>query len=136
MSEKASPVLTAAQMAEVDRLMVEVYGIAVPQTMENAGRNLAEQARRMLGGRLARRKVTVLCGGGHNGGAGLAGARHLHNRGAEVTVILAANPARLKKFTAQQWWIVQAMGLDTPEARRHHTPEAVMSEIAVTRDYP
>jgi len=26
-------------------------------------------------------------------------------------------------------------GANTPEARRHHTPEAVMAEIAVTRDY-
>ena len=26
-------------------------------------------------------------------------------------------------------------GIDTPAARRHHTPEAVMAEIAVTRDY-
>jgi 2-polyprenyl-6-methoxyphenol hydroxylase-like FAD-dependent oxidoreductase len=26
-------------------------------------------------------------------------------------------------------------GLDTPEARRHRTPAAVMAEIAVTRDY-
>jgi 2-polyprenyl-6-methoxyphenol hydroxylase-like FAD-dependent oxidoreductase len=26
-------------------------------------------------------------------------------------------------------------GVDTPEARRHHTPAAVMAEIAVTRDY-
>jgi len=27
-------------------------------------------------------------------------------------------------------------GRSTPEARRHHTPEAVMAEIAVTRNYP
>jgi 2-polyprenyl-6-methoxyphenol hydroxylase-like FAD-dependent oxidoreductase len=27
-------------------------------------------------------------------------------------------------------------GVDTEQARRHHTPAAVMSEIAVTRDYP
>ena len=26
-------------------------------------------------------------------------------------------------------------GTDTPEARRHHTPEAAMAEIAITRDY-
>jgi 2-polyprenyl-6-methoxyphenol hydroxylase-like FAD-dependent oxidoreductase len=26
-------------------------------------------------------------------------------------------------------------GIETPEAKRHHTPKAVMSEIAVTRDY-
>jgi 2-polyprenyl-6-methoxyphenol hydroxylase-like FAD-dependent oxidoreductase len=27
-------------------------------------------------------------------------------------------------------------GIDTPEAGRHHTPEGVMTEIAITRDYP
>jgi hypothetical protein len=27
-------------------------------------------------------------------------------------------------------------GIDTPEASHHHTPEAVMSKIAITRDYP
>ncbi|MBI3917784.1 MAG: FAD-dependent monooxygenase [Betaproteobacteria bacterium] len=27
-------------------------------------------------------------------------------------------------------------GIDTPEATRHHTPEAVMRKIAITRDYP
>jgi hypothetical protein len=27
-------------------------------------------------------------------------------------------------------------GSDTPAARSHHTPEAVMREIAVTRDFP
>lgn len=27
-------------------------------------------------------------------------------------------------------------GKNTPEARRHHTPEAAMAEIAITRDYP
>ena len=38
------PAVTTAQMTEVDRLMIEEYGIRLIQMMENAGRNLAEQA--------------------------------------------------------------------------------------------
>ena len=38
------PRLTTAQMIEVDRLMIEKYGIELLQMMENAGRNLAHLA--------------------------------------------------------------------------------------------
>ena len=44
------PHLTAAQMREVDRLMIQEYGIKLLEMMENAGRNLAHVARdRFLG---------------------------------------------------------------------------------------
>jgi NAD(P)H-hydrate epimerase len=105
------PVLTTAQMAEVDRLMTEDYGILLIQMMENAGRNLAEMARRMLGGQLASRHVVVLCGAGNNGGGGMVAARHLQNRGAAVRVKFVGDPARLKDVPAHQWRILQTMGL-------------------------
>ncbi len=105
------PSLTTEQMAEVDRLMNEEYGILLIQMMENAGRNLAEQARRMLGGQLAGRRIVVLCGKGNNGGGGMVAARHLHNRGAQVSVKLAGDPAGLKEIPAHQWDILQVMGL-------------------------
>jgi len=35
------PAVTVEQMREVDRLMIEEYGILLIQMMENAGRNLA-----------------------------------------------------------------------------------------------
>ncbi len=105
------PSLTTAQMAEVDRLMVEKYGISLIQMMENAGRNLAEQARRMLDGNLSGRKIAVLCGAGNNGGGGMAAARHLHNRGANVQVKFVGDPARLKNVPAYQWRILQSMEL-------------------------
>jgi NAD(P)H-hydrate repair Nnr-like enzyme with NAD(P)H-hydrate epimerase domain len=38
------PFLTTQQMIEVDRLMVDVYGIQLVQMMENAGRHLAALA--------------------------------------------------------------------------------------------
>lgn len=116
------PALTTAQIAEVDRLMTEEYGIRLMQMMENAGRNLAEQARRMLGGSASERRVIVLCGAGNNGGGGMVAARHLHNRGAEARVKLIADPARLKDVPAHQWRIVQAMRLadDDPDLKQAH----------------
>jgi NAD(P)H-hydrate epimerase len=77
--------------------------------MENAGRNIAELARFMLGGSLEGRQVAVLAGPGHNGGGGLAAARHLSNGGATVEVILGADEFRLKPTTAQQRGILDRM---------------------------
>lgn len=105
------PALTTAQMAEVDRLMIEEYGILLIQMMENAGRNLAELARRMLDGKLAGRKIVALCGAGNNGGGGMVAARHLHNWGADVQVKLIADPDKLTNVPARQWRILQTMGI-------------------------
>ena len=104
------PAITTAQMAQVDRLMVEEYGILLIQMMENAGRNLAELARRKLGG-TANTQVTVLCGAGNNGGGGLVAARHLLNWGADVQVKIAADFRSVKDVPARQWKILQAMGI-------------------------
>ena len=115
------PALTTAQMAEVDRLMIEEYGILLIQMMENAGRNLAELARRIMERKLAGRKIVVLCGGGNNGGGGMVAARYLHNRGADVRVKFVGDPARLKDIPAHQWRILQTMGLannDDPDLAR------------------
>ena len=38
---KKVPSITTDQMREVDRLMIEEFGIVLLQMMENAGRNLA-----------------------------------------------------------------------------------------------
>jgi NAD(P)H-hydrate epimerase len=80
------PDLTTEQMREVDRLMVDQYGMSMVQMMENAGRNLADLATT----RYVPRTCTVLVGSGGNGGGGLVAARHLHNRGVDVNVVLAA----------------------------------------------
>ncbi len=111
MSKINIPYLTTAQMAEVDRIMIEDMGILLIQMMENAGRSLAELARRLLGGQVTGRQIAVLCGAGNNGGGGMVAARHLHNWGANVQVLLAADPARLKEVPAHQWRILQAIGL-------------------------
>jgi NAD(P)H-hydrate epimerase len=103
------PVLTTVQMIEVDRLMIEEWGITLIQMMENAGRHLAELARHQLGGPPKGSSVVVLCGTGNNGGGGMAAARHLNNWGAHVQVILVGQESRLKEIPAHQWRILKRM---------------------------
>lgn len=94
--------VSAAEMAIVDGLAVEEFGIELPQMMEQAGSHLAELVRAELGGDLRGRRVVVAVGPGNNGGGGLVAARHLANRGASVRVILARPVNRLSEASRHQ----------------------------------
>jgi len=105
------PAVTRAQMVEVDRLMIEKYGITLLQMMENAGRNLAELTGELLDGVVKGKRIAVLCGGGNNGGGEMAAARHLANWGADVQVALAVPARKLKDAPAHQMHTLRAMGV-------------------------
>lgn len=68
-TESKIPAITTQQKVEVDRLILEDYGIPLIQMMENAGRSLVDMARRMLGRNVRGKRVAVLCGGGSRGDA-------------------------------------------------------------------
>lgn len=102
------PAVTAEQMREVDRIAVEEFGLGILQMMENAGRNLAANVVEMLAGMDG--EVTVLAGAGGNGGGGLCAARHLHNRGYEVNLVLDREASALGNAAANQLRILQAAG--------------------------
>ena len=100
-------------MAEVDRLMVEEFGIHLIQMMENAGRLLAELARnRFLEGDAVGKQVVLLAGSGGNGGGVMVCARHLHNWGADVTVVLNKAVQYLAGTIKHQGEILQRMNVD------------------------
>jgi NAD(P)H-hydrate epimerase len=103
------PAVAARQMREVDRIAVEEFGLGILQMMENAGRNLAQNTIDMLGGEHG--PVTVLAGGGGNGGGGLCCARHLHNRGYEVYLVLDRNAGAMRGAAGTQLRILLAAGL-------------------------
>lgn len=106
------PVIDAAGMRDVDRLMVGHYGISLPQMMENAGRALATLARvRFLGGDARGARVVVLAGGGGNGGGALVAARRLAGWGAKVSIVLAQDAAAMAPGPARQLAILGEMGL-------------------------
>jgi NAD(P)H-hydrate epimerase len=106
------PTVTAAEMAEVDGLAVDEFGIDILQMMEQAGSHLAELVRAELGGDLRGRRVIVAVGPGNNGGGGLAAARHLANRGASVRVILARPVNRLSEAGRHQLATLLQMSVD------------------------
>ncbi len=105
------PQLTPEQMAQVDRLAMETFGIQLIQMMENAGRNLADLAQAMLEDQVEDRPLLVLAGRGNNGGGGLVAARHLANRGAQVQVVLAHDLDTFQGVPAHQLEILLAMGV-------------------------
>ncbi|MEZ4541488.1 MAG: NAD(P)H-hydrate epimerase [Chloroflexota bacterium] len=106
------PVLTTAQMREVDRAMIADYHIELIQMMENAGRNLAHLARgRFLDGDPHDKPVVVLAGSGGNGGGALVAARRLHNYGAGVRVYLTRPEAEFAAVPARQLDILRRMGV-------------------------
>ena len=113
--------LTAEQMAAVDELAEERYGVQLIQMMENAGRQLASHAITLLGGSVTGKNILVLCGPGNNGGGGMVAARHLHNWGASVQVALAVDADRLKTVPAQQWRTVTALGLGAVDLENTET---------------
>jgi NAD(P)H-hydrate epimerase len=99
--------LTRAQVREVDRRAIKEYRIPGIVLMENAARAVVDAAWQTLAGRPA--PVLVVCGGGSNGGDGLAVARHLHIIGCPVEIFLAIDPAKYAGDALTNWNIVQAM---------------------------
>ncbi|MBI3002321.1 MAG: hypothetical protein HYY54_01595 [candidate division NC10 bacterium] len=87
-------VVTAKEMRELDRRATAEYGVPSLLLMENAGAAVAAEAERRFGP-LRGKRIVVCCGKGNNGGDGFVAARHLHNRGAAVRVLLCAKRAEV-----------------------------------------
>lgn len=86
------PVLSVAQSRSFDEKATSQFGVPSLLLMENAARGMVESLLR----RRAWGPTLVLCGGGNNGGDGLAIARHLDGRGRKVQVVLFADSDRLQ----------------------------------------
>ncbi len=108
-------VVTAMQMAELDRAAIERYGIPSLVLMENAGRSCVERILRILQDRVAvpeEATVAVVCGRGNNGGDGMVIARHLQNRGVYVEVFLLAAEEDLSPDARKQYEILREMDVE------------------------
>lgn len=114
--------LTRAQVREVDRLATSELAIPGVLLMENAGMGAARQVRELAGVRGA--WVTILCGGGNNGGDGYVIARHLTNEAFAVRVHECVEPSTLTGDAALNREIVRRMGIP----RVSVTTEAELAE--------
>lgn len=124
------PAVTKDQMIEVDRIAVEETGPNLFQMMENAGRNLAELTIQTLGKKWKSQKIVVLAGTGGNGGGGICAARHLANRGADVTVCITDNK-KLKDVPAYQLHILKSTNakIITIEELQNENPDLIIDAI-------
>jgi NAD(P)H-hydrate epimerase len=123
------PALTEEQMREVDRLAVQTYNLGILQMMENAGRNLAMhvlEMRQEIGG-----EVAILAGSGGNGGGGLCCARHLHNRGIPVHILLSKDMQSLSGSAQAQLDIILKAGLMPVD---HSKAQDVLEQSSVVVD--
>ncbi len=125
-SQDLAYIFSRDAVRELDRLAVEEFGIPSIVLMENAAIGLAGGASEFLGdpagpgeagaggssgGAAGGEGVLVVAGRGNNGGDGFAAARHLHNEGRRVAIVLAAPPATYTGDAAVNLRIVTAMGL-------------------------
>ena len=88
--------LTREEMRELDRKAIEEYQIPGIVLMENAGRNVAEEAVKETDDP-QREKIAIVCGKGNNGGDGFVAARHLSNKGIPAEVFIFAKTTDIPK---------------------------------------
>jgi hydroxyethylthiazole kinase-like uncharacterized protein yjeF len=81
-------VVTAEQMRHIDQTAASI-GLTTKVLMENAGRAVAEETKKLLNGVIGKH-ILVLTGPGNNGGDGLVAARYLEDWGAEVSLYLCS----------------------------------------------
>ena len=123
--------VTATEMADVDRVAVDEFGLGLLQMMENAGRTLARQVR-AVATQVETGTALVLAGAGGNGGGGLCAARHLTNRGVEVAVVLDRSPDRLSGAARTQFETLDAMDVPVavgPDALADSDPGVVVDAL-------
>jgi NAD(P)H-hydrate epimerase len=133
---KSPRAVTRDEIRDVDRIAVEKYHMPGIVLMENAARGAAEHIVEALASKVEGRHVTIACGGGNNGGDGFAIARHLHNAGADVTILLTTEPEKLKGDAETNYRIAMAMGLPmapcaSPDQVQHATTLLMRSDCIV-----
>ncbi len=110
---KLLPLLTAPQMAALDRRTIEEIGVPDLVLMESAALACLAVLLEMGPERLARGTL-IVCGPGNNGADGLALARRLHILGHPVVCALLAPPDELRGASAHQ--VAAAQALQVPIA--------------------
>lgn len=112
------------EAVEIDRRATSEQGIPILTLMENAGGAVAEHVRALCS--TGKEKVSVLCGGGNNGGDGFVCARHLHAKGFPVTVIILTSADSISPESPA--------GVNFAALKEADVPSLVVEEIALFKN--
>ena len=125
-------VLSAAAMQELDRRTIDEVGLPGMVLMENAGRGVAETIQSRYAA-LYPGPVAILCGRGNNGGDGFVIARHLHDAGWQVRVVLLAEWSAPAGDAAAMLTIYERCGGTVVAAPEPVALEAALAGLAGSR---
>ena len=123
-----SIILSRDQIRRVDHLAINHYGIPGPVLMENAGRNAAAIIRETYG---QSGSAFICCGPGNNGGDGCVIARHLHNAGWSVRIMVTGDESRMSDDMRTNFRIIEAMGLKPQIMPDRETQREMVEHIQV-----
>jgi len=90
---KSSKLLTARQSRDIDIKARNVFGISTLALMENAGRDVSEEAIKILH---HKESIAIFCGRGNNGGDGFVAARYLLTSGIKPDIFLAGKVSEVE----------------------------------------
>ncbi len=113
------------EIREIDRKAIKEYEIPGLILMENAGRNVSEEVLKMLSD-IDKARVAIFCGKGNNGGDGFVIARHLYNKGVDVSVYLTTEISRVLSDgdASTNLKILLNMNLEIKELQEEYIGEA------------
>ena len=104
-------ILNAQQAKSIDQRATRDYGIPGIVLMENAGLQVVDYLESHFED-LENRNILVLCGKGNNGGDGMVVAKHLHNRGYEIRVLLFGRKSDTKDESLVNLKILDKSGVE------------------------
>ena len=119
MQTTSLPTLSSRQVAELDQLTAEQFGISVEWLMEAAGWRAAF---------MCDFPTAVVCGPGNNGGDGLAAARHLHRWG-RLASVCCADRSKLTGPAAAELRALESSGVDVVSELRLDGAQIVLDAI-------
>ncbi len=110
-------VVTSQQLAELERLAAESFGMPSRLLMENAGTALAQQAMELAS---AAGRFLVVCGQGNNGGDGLVAARKLAALQRAVLIEVIGDADQLKGEAKRNHLALRSSGLASARIPAEH----------------
>ncbi|MFC1708503.1 NAD(P)H-hydrate epimerase [Candidatus Omnitrophota bacterium] len=119
--------VSCSKMKQIDKLATERFSIPSLILMENAGRSVAQEAKKMLRGRSV--PIVMLCGYGNNGGDGFVAARHLHNAGYKIKVFLIGPRKPMSADTKTNFKIISKLKIKINKITNERQVKSVMGGL-------
>ena len=128
-----NPLCTASEMRALDGHAIDEIGVPSIVLMETAGRGAAHRILELCDGDIRGDSVTILIGGGNNGGDGLVVARVLASWGANVKAIVLAPTERLSPDAETNLGILEQLAVEIIVADNDSTFDALSDDLRSPR---